>query len=164
MYSANLTPSDDNPDLNRLNQYGVGAHVLKVFDLPDGSHAAFLHATDRVKITRPCDKRDQRRVSGMRCSAGDRARCKEKPRKNDRGGFANTMAAIQEMIKTLQSHSDGNQEFMMLQIPDDADPRGGSQLPVAHTAPGSPCRQDAHDRRGQYEERARILLEALCRA
>ena len=151
-----LDPSDDNPDLNRLNQYGVVAHVLKVFDLPDGSHAAFLHATDRVKITGPATS-ETNGAFPMRCSA--EIERDVKPRKNDRG-FANTMAAIQEMIKTLQSHSDGNQEFMMLQIPDDADPRVAlnflcTQLPVALAAKMRMIGE------GNMKERARILLEAL---
>lgn len=151
-----LDPSEDNPDLSRLSQYGVVAHVLKVFELPDGSHAAFLHAGDRARITGPAEG-DANRAFPMRCSV-ETVR-DVKPRKNDRT-FANTMSAIQEMIGTLRSHSESGHEFMMLQIPDDAEPIIAleflcTQAPVALSAKMRMIEE------GNLKERARILLEAL---
>ena len=63
-----LDPSDDNPDLGHLNLYGVVAHVLKVFDLPDGSHAAFLQAGSRVKLLGEATGQGNQAFP-MRCSA-----------------------------------------------------------------------------------------------
>lgn len=151
-----LDPSEDNPDLSHLSQYGVVAHVLKVFELPDGSHAAFLHAGDRARITGPAEG-DANRAFPMRCSV-ETVR-DVKPRKNDRT-FANTMSAIQEMIGTLRSHSESGHEFMMLQIPDDAEPIIAleflcTQAPVALSAKMRMIEE------GNLKERARILLEAL---
>lgn len=151
-----LDPSEDNPDLSRLSQYGVVAHVLKVFELPDGSHAAFLHAGDRARITGPAEG-DANGAFPMRCSV-ETVR-DVKPRKNDRT-FANTMSAIQEMIGTLRSHSESGHEFMMLQIPDDAEPVIAleflcTQAPVALSAKMRMIEE------GNLKERARILLEAL---
>ena len=151
-----LDPSDDNPDLSRLNPYGVVAQVLKVFDLPDGSHAAFLAASDRARITGPASG-EANAAFPMRCSAETERDVK--PRKNDRS-FASTMSAIHEMLQTLRAHYDGPQESMSLQVPDDADPRIVlnflcTQLPVALSAK---MRMIAE---GKLKERANMLLEAL---
>ena len=41
----------DEPSINDLFEYGVVADVLKVFDLPDGTHTAILNARGKIKIT-----------------------------------------------------------------------------------------------------------------
>ncbi len=151
-----LDPSDDNPDLGHLNLYGVVAHVLKVFDLPDGSHAAFLQAGSRVKLLGEATGQGNQAFP-MRCSA--EIEQDVKPRKNDRG-FANTMGAVSEMVKTLQGMSDGNPEFMMLRIPDDADLRVAlnflcTQAPVSLVAKMRMLAEPSQ------KVRAQLLLEAL---
>ncbi len=40
----------EQPALDDLFEYGVVADVLKVFDLPDGTHTAIISARDKVKI------------------------------------------------------------------------------------------------------------------
>ena len=45
-----LEPSTENPGIEHLYPYGVVADVLKVFDLPDGTHTAILSARSKVKM------------------------------------------------------------------------------------------------------------------
>ena len=45
--------SVDNPGYDDVHDYGVLADVLKVFDLPDGSHTAIISARGKVKKTGP---------------------------------------------------------------------------------------------------------------
>lgn len=46
-------PDIENPTVDQLFQYGVIADVLKVFNLPDGSHTALVRARNKVKLTGP---------------------------------------------------------------------------------------------------------------
>lgn len=46
-------PSMDNPGPDDVHEYGVLADVLKVFDLPDGSHTAIISARGKVRKTGP---------------------------------------------------------------------------------------------------------------
>jgi ATP-dependent Lon protease len=151
-----LDPSEDNPDLSRLNEYGVVAHVLKVFDLPDGSHAAFLHADSRVRIIGPAEG-DANGAFPMRCAV--EMKRDVKPRENDRI-FANTIAAVLDMTKSLRSYADDNPEYSMLQIPEDAEPCMMinflcTQAPVSLTAKMQMIGV------GSMRTRAQLLLEAL---
>lgn len=43
----------ENPEIKDLYPYGVVADVVKVIELPDGSHTAILNARGKVKITGP---------------------------------------------------------------------------------------------------------------
>ncbi|MCM1028311.1 MAG: endopeptidase La [Pseudoflavonifractor sp.] len=44
-------PEDDSPSGKAdLYEYGVVARVMKVFELPDGSHTAIVHAADKIKV------------------------------------------------------------------------------------------------------------------
>lgn len=45
--------SVENPTLDDLYDYGVVADVLKVFDLPDGTHTAILSAREKIKMEGP---------------------------------------------------------------------------------------------------------------
>lgn len=45
-----LEPSTENPGIEHLYPYGVVADVLKVFDLPDGTHTAILSARGKIKM------------------------------------------------------------------------------------------------------------------
>ncbi|MDE6324617.1 MAG: LON peptidase substrate-binding domain-containing protein, partial [Duncaniella sp.] len=45
-----LEPSTENPGIEHLYPYGVVADVLKVFDLPAGTHTAILSARSKVKM------------------------------------------------------------------------------------------------------------------
>lgn len=48
-----VDPSIENPDVKDLYPYGVVADVVKVIELPDGSHTAILNARGKVKICGP---------------------------------------------------------------------------------------------------------------
>ncbi|MDE6499024.1 MAG: endopeptidase La [Muribaculaceae bacterium] len=41
---------EENPTLTKLHRYGVVAQVMRVIDLPDGSHTAIVRTTDRFRI------------------------------------------------------------------------------------------------------------------
>lgn len=44
-------PAIENPDVKDLYPYGVVADVVKVIELPDGTHTAILNARSKVKVT-----------------------------------------------------------------------------------------------------------------
>lgn len=46
-------PAIENPDVKDLYPYGVVADVVKVIELPDGTHTAILNARSKVKVTGP---------------------------------------------------------------------------------------------------------------
>lgn len=48
-----VDPAIENPEVKDLYTYGVVADVVKVIELPDGSHTAILNARGKVKITGP---------------------------------------------------------------------------------------------------------------
>lgn len=48
-----IEKSDDHPTLGQLHKYGVIADVIKMFELPDGSKTAIMHARDRFRVKGP---------------------------------------------------------------------------------------------------------------
>jgi len=48
-----MDPAIENPEVKDLYPYGVVADVVKVIELPDGSHTAILNARGKIKITGP---------------------------------------------------------------------------------------------------------------
>lgn len=48
-----MDPAIENPEVKDMYPYGVVADVVKVIELPDGSHTAILNARGKVKITGP---------------------------------------------------------------------------------------------------------------
>lgn len=151
-----IDPSEDAPGLANLHPYGVAAHVLKVLDLPDGSHAALLHAGERVMILGEA-KSEANSAFPMRCSAEPVADIK--PRKNDRE-FNSTMGAVAELLKSINEMSEKSNEGSSIQIPDDADRRVAlnflcTQLPVSQPAKMAMIAESS------LKERANILLQAL---
>lgn len=42
---------DENPGITRLYRYGVLGQVVRVIDLPDGSHTALVRTTGRIRLT-----------------------------------------------------------------------------------------------------------------
>ncbi len=43
-------PAEENPTIAKLHRYGVVAEVMRVIDLPDGTHTAIVRTTDRFRI------------------------------------------------------------------------------------------------------------------
>ena len=50
--------SEEKPTLTKLHKYGVLAQVVKVIDLPDGSHTAIVRTTERFRIMGKCTDTD----------------------------------------------------------------------------------------------------------
>ncbi len=101
---------DDNPTLERLYEYGVVADVLKVFDLPDGSHTAIVRARDKFLIEGPSDYDEANSSYPLVAKV---APIKEsKPRKNDKN-FHGVLTAIRDLTVKLAEGVDIAQDFLM---------------------------------------------------
>ena len=60
-----LNPDVDSPALSDLSKYGVVANVMKVFELPDGSHTAVVVARSKFKIIGNSVDADNNETSGL---------------------------------------------------------------------------------------------------
>lgn len=105
-----LDADDDNPTLDRLYDYGVVADVLKVFDLPDGSHTAIVRAREKVCVLGPGESDHHggefplvARVSPVK---------ETKPRKNDKN-FNGVLTAIRDLTVKMAENVDAAQDFLM---------------------------------------------------
>lgn len=105
-----LDADDDNPTLDRLYDYGVVADVLKVFDLPDGSHTAIVRAREKVCVLGPGESGHYgeefplvARVSPVK---------ETKPRKNDKN-FNGVLTAIRDLTVKMSENVDAAQDFLM---------------------------------------------------
>lgn len=105
-----LDADDDNPTLARLYDYGVVADVLKVFDLPDGSHTAIVRAREKVCVLGPGESDHHgedfplvARVSPVK---------ETKPRKNDKN-FNGVLTAIRDLTVKMAENVDVAQDFLM---------------------------------------------------
>ena len=47
--------AEEKPTITKLHRYGVLARVIKVIDLPDGSHTAIVRTTERIRIMGKAD-------------------------------------------------------------------------------------------------------------
>ena len=101
---------DDNPTLERLYEYGVVADVLKVFDLPDGSHTAIMRAREKVCLVGPAEPEHD---NGMFPLMAKVEPVKEtKPRKNDKN-FHGVLTAIRDLTAKLAQNVEVAQDFLM---------------------------------------------------
>ncbi|MCM1503999.1 MAG: endopeptidase La [Muribaculum sp.] len=101
---------DDNPTLERLYEYGVVADVLKVFDLPDGSHTAIVRARDKFIIEGPSDSDAVNNAFPLVAKVSPLK--ESKPRKNDKN-FHGVLTAIRDITVKLAEGVDVAQDFLM---------------------------------------------------
>lgn len=104
-----LNPNDERPDVMHLHKYGVIADIIKIFDLPDGSHTAIVKSRNRIIVEGESPTHDGRSYDLV----AKTIECNEvMPRKNDKD-FIAIVKAIKETALKLLKNIDGMQEFFM---------------------------------------------------
>ena len=105
-----IDAEDDNPTLGRLYDFGVVADIIKVFDLPDGSHTAIIRARDKFRIIGP--GAEDASNSTFPLTAEVEPLKETKPRKNDKN-FQGVLSAIRDLTVKLAENVDVAQDFLM---------------------------------------------------
>lgn len=105
-----IDAEDDNPTLGRLYDFGVVADIIKVFDLPDGSHTAIIRARDKFRIIGPGS--EDASNSTFPLTAEVEPLKETKPRKNDKN-FQGVLSAIRDLTVKLAENVDVAQDFLM---------------------------------------------------
>ncbi|MDE6065865.1 MAG: endopeptidase La [Duncaniella sp.] len=103
----------ENPGVNDLHSYGVIADIVKVIELPDGSHTAILNARGKVKIT---GEGEGQTIPGALSVAVKE--CKEtKPRPTDKE-FAVLIEDIRSTTMRILGQNGENTSELMVNIKD----------------------------------------------
>lgn len=103
-------PNTETPTIDQLFQYGVIADILKVFNLPDGSHSALVRARNKVKLSGASS--DTSLPQDYLWAAG--ASVREMGVRNDDPEFPPLVDAIKETtVRIVEASSIGhNNEFI----------------------------------------------------
>lgn len=82
---------EEKPTLTKMHRYGVLARVIKVIDLPDGTHTAIVRTTDRFRIMGKADP-----AAALLPSASIQARVEMRPETT--GADSDNMAAVMSVL------------------------------------------------------------------
>lgn len=151
-----LEPQTEHPSISDLYPYGVYADVLKVLDLPDGSHTAIIKARGKFKILA------QSEAGGL--TAEVKPVHDAMPRKPERvSELDNAVAQALELATKLAKISglDHTPDFL-LNIPDDM-PRGLVLNNMATQLPLPPAEKEEMLALSSIYDRAFQLLGLLMR-
>lgn len=149
-----LDPENENPRIDNLQQFGVVADVLKIFDLPDGQHTALIRARDKFHILGESEAASSANILMARVELIK----EQKPRSNDKT-FAAIVKAVKETTLKLLENIDGAQDFAH-NVQNYPEPVGMINL-VCSQAPISSEKKGALLMENSVKERARMLLLEL---
>ena len=149
-----LDPEVENPSIDQLQQFGVVADVLKIFDLPDGQRTALVRARNKFQVLGYSDRysfdgRIHLKVMMLK---------EQKPRKNDMT-FPAIVKAVKELMLKLLRNMEGAQDFVhnIQNYPDSV----GLINMICSQSPFSSSVKGALLAENNIKERARTLLLEL---
>lgn len=149
-----LDPEVENPGIDQLQQFGVVADVLKIFDLPDGQRTALVRARNKFQVIGYSDRysfdgRIHLKVMMLK---------EQKPRKNDMT-FPAIVKAVKELMLKLLRNMEGAQDFVhnIQNYPDSV----GLINMICSQSPFSSNVKGALLAENNIKERARTLLVEL---
>ena len=149
-----LDPEVENPGIDQLQQFGVVADVLKIFDLPDGQRTALVRARNKFQVIGYSDRysfdgRIHLKVMMLK---------EQKPRKNDMT-FPAIVKAVKELMLKLLRNMEGAQDFVH-NIQNSPDSVGLINM-ICSQSPFSSNVKGALLAENNIKERARTLLVEL---
>ncbi|MCM1021105.1 MAG: endopeptidase La [Muribaculum sp.] len=103
------TQTENMPQIDDLYPYGVIAEVIKVIELPDGSHTAIVRGFNKFKIEQPILSGDD---SVYPLLASVKIEKETKPKKNDRQFIALSTRVKELTIKLLKQIGEGATEMV----------------------------------------------------
>ncbi|MBR6640305.1 MAG: endopeptidase La [Muribaculaceae bacterium] len=125
-----LNPEEENPTIyDGLYKYGVVADVLKIFNLPDGTHTAIIKARDKFKIT---GKGDGVTIPQAQLSAKVKIINDIAPRESDKEFIALSTAIKNTTLKILKKTAEEPAE-LVFSIANYPEPVGLINLVATHT-------------------------------
>ncbi len=152
-------PEEENPVIpSGVYKYGVVADVLKVFNLPDGTHTAVVRARDKFKIL---DAGPGFTIPQAKLSAQVKIIKDTTPRSSDKEFVALSDAIRESTLNLLKKTSDGANE-LIFNIANYNEPVGLINLVATHTPFDSQFKQSLMAKH-RIKERAFALLTELSR-
>lgn len=125
-----LNPDEESPTIvNGLYKYGVVADVLKIFNLPDGTHTAIIRARDKFKIV---GVGDGVTIPDAQLSAKVKIINDIAPRESDKEFVALSTAIKNTTLKILKKTSEEPAE-LVFSIANYPEPVGLINLVATHT-------------------------------
>lgn len=152
-------PNEDNPRIpSGVYKYGVIADVLKIFNIPDGSHTALVRAREKFKIL---GKGEGMTITQAQLAARVKIIKDTNPRVSDKEFIALSTAIKESTLNILKKTSDGANE-LIFNIANFPEPVGLINLVATHTPFETQFKQTLLAK-NRLKERAFTLLTELTR-
>lgn len=152
-------PNEDNPTIpNSVYKYGVVADVLKIFNIPDGSHTALVRAREKFKIL---GKGEGKTIPQAQLAAKVKLVKDTNPRVSDKEFIALSTAIKESTLNILKKTADGANE-LIFNIANFPEPVGLINLVATHTPFETQFKQTLLAK-NRLKERAFTLLTELTR-